>query len=119
MDVNALRDRLPTSLLKQNLIKSSCLIRPALYFDSGARGTILERALRSGTRIHLTAITGAKTTEAETVDAVFPVIAGSRDAILIRGKNIVSTLATHNILSLAVLLKESDTTSTSALALMS
>ena len=51
-------------------------------------------------------ITGA-TTEAERADAVFPVIAadGSRHAISIRGKNIVATRATDNILSLAVVLK--------------
>ena len=60
----------------------------------------------SGTRIQLTGITGAAT-EAEKADSVFPVIAadGSHHAISIRGKNIVATRTTDNILSLAVLLK--------------
>ena len=58
------------------------------------------------TRIQLTGITGA-TAEAERADAVFPVLAagGSRHPISIRGKNIVASRATDNILSLAVLLK--------------
>ena len=86
------------------LIKSSCLIRPAL--DSGTQVNHLEGTLGSGTRIQLTGITGA-TTEAERADAVFPVLAanGSRHAISICGKNIVATRATDNLLSLAVLLK--------------
>jgi hypothetical protein len=72
--------------------------------DCGAQVNILEGALGSGTRIQLTGITGDKT-QAETANAVFPVIAadGSRHAISIRGKNIVATRATDNILSLAVL----------------
>jgi hypothetical protein len=74
---------------------------PGTVLDSGAQVNILEGTLGSGTRIQLTGITGA-TTEAERADAVFPVIAmdGSR-----RGKNIVATRTTDNILSLAVLLK--------------
>ncbi len=79
---------------------------PGTVLDSGGQVNILEGALGSGTRIQLTGITGDKT-QAETADAVFPVIAadGSRHAILIRGKNIVATHATDNILSLAVLLQ--------------
>jgi hypothetical protein len=69
-------------------------------------GTVLEGTLGSGTRIQLTGITGA-TAEAERADAVFPVLAadGSLHPISIRGKNIVASRATDNILSLAVLLK--------------
>jgi hypothetical protein len=88
------------------LIKSSCLT-PGTVLDSGAQVNILEGTLGSGTRFQLTGITGA-TTEAERADAMFPVHAadGSRHAISIRGKNIVATRTTDNILSLAVLLKE-------------
>lgn len=79
---------------------------PGTVLDSGAQVNILEGTLGSGTRIQLTGITGA-TIEAERADAVFPVIAadGSRHVISIRGKNIVATRTTDNILSLAVLLK--------------
>ena len=79
---------------------------PGTVLDSGAQVNILEGTLGSGTRVQLTGITGA-TTEAERADAVFPVIAadGSRHVISIRGKNIVATRTTDNILSLAVLLK--------------
>jgi hypothetical protein len=79
---------------------------PGTVLDSGAQVNILEGTLGSGTRIQLTGITGA-TTEAERADAMFPVLAadGSRHAISIRGKNIVATRTTDNILSLAVLLK--------------
>ena len=79
---------------------------PGAVLDSGAQVNILEGTLGSGTRIQLTGITGA-TIEAERADAVFPVIAadGSRHVISIRGKNIVATRTTDNILSLAVLLK--------------
>ena len=79
---------------------------PGTVLDSGAQVNILEGTLGSGTRIQLTGITGAAT-EAERADAMFPVIAadGSRHAISIRGKNIVATRTTDNILSLAVLLK--------------
>jgi hypothetical protein len=79
---------------------------PGTVLDSGAQVNILEGALGSGTRIQLTGITGS-TTEAERADAMFPVLAadGSRHAISIRGKNIVATRTTDNILSLAVLLK--------------
>ena len=80
---------------------------PGTVFDSGAKVNILEGALGSSTRIQLTCITGP-TTEAETVDAVFPVLAadGSRHAISICGKNIVATRATDIFLSLVVLLNE-------------
>jgi hypothetical protein len=86
---------------------------PGTVLDSGAQVNILEGTLGSGTRIQLTGITDA-TTEAERADAMFPVLAadGSRHAISIRGKNIVATRTTDNILSLAVL----DTKSNSALA---
>jgi hypothetical protein len=79
---------------------------PGTLLDSGAQVNILEGTLGSGTRIQLTGIPGA-TTEAERANAVFPVLAanGSCHAISIRGKNIVATRATDNILSLAVLLK--------------
>ena len=79
---------------------------PGTVLDSGAQVNLLEGTLGSGTRFQLTGITGA-TTEAERADAVFPVITadGSRHAISIRGKNIVATRTTDNILSLAVLLK--------------
>ena len=79
---------------------------PGTVLDSGAQVNILEGTLGSGTRIQLTGITGA-TIEAERADAVFPVIAadGSCHVISIRGKNIVATRTTDNILSLAVLLK--------------
>jgi hypothetical protein len=79
---------------------------PGTVLDSGAQVNILEGTLGSGTRIQLTGITGA-TTETERADAMFPVLAadGSRHAISIRGKNIVATRTTDNILSLAVLLK--------------
>jgi hypothetical protein len=74
--------------------------------DSGAQVNILKGTLGSGTRIQLTGITAA-TTEAERADAMFHVLAadGSHQAISIRGKNIVATRTTDNILSLAVLLK--------------
>ena len=76
---------------------------PGNVLDSGAQVNILEGTLGSGTRIQLTGITGATTevTEAERADAMFPVLAadGSRHAISIRGKNIVATRATDNILS--------------------
>ena len=73
---------------------------PGTVFDSGAKVNILEGALGSSTRIQLTCITGP-TTEAETVDAVFPVLAadGLRHAISICGKNIVATRATDIFLS--------------------
>jgi hypothetical protein len=79
---------------------------PGTVLDSGAQVNIVEGTLGSGTRIQLTGITGA-TTEAERTDAMFPVLAadGSRHATSIRGKNIVATRTTDNILSLAVLLK--------------
>ena len=79
---------------------------PGTVLDSGVQVNILEGTLGSGTRIQLTGITGA-TTEAERADAMFPVLAadGSRHAISIRGKNIVATRTTDDILSLAVLLK--------------
>jgi hypothetical protein len=79
---------------------------PGTVLDSGAQVNILEGNLGSGTRIQLTGITGA-TAEAERADAVFPVLAadGSRHPISIRGKNIVASRATDDILSLAVLLK--------------
>ena len=79
---------------------------PGTVLVSGAQVNILEETLGSGTRIQLTGITGA-TAEAERADAVFPVLAadGSRHPISIRGKNIVASRATDNILSLAVLLK--------------
>jgi hypothetical protein len=85
----------------------------AIKYSAGSPGTvldsevnILEGDLGSGTRIQLTGITAA-TTEAETAEAMFPVIAadGSRHALSMRGKNMVGTYATDNILSLAVLLK--------------
>ena len=79
---------------------------PGTVLNSGANVNIFEGALGSGTRIQLTGIRGDKT-QAEMADAVFTVIAanGSRHAILVRGKNIVATHATDNILSLAVLLQ--------------
>ena len=79
---------------------------PGTVLNRGAQVNILEGTLGSGTRIQLTGITGA-TAEAERADAVFPVLAadGSRHPISIRGKNIVASRATVNILSLAVLLK--------------
>jgi len=75
---------------------------PGTVLNRGAQVNILEGTLGSGTRIQLTGITGA-TTEAERADAVFSVLAadGSRHAVSIRGKNIVATRATDNILSLA------------------
>jgi hypothetical protein len=50
--------------------------------------------------------TPTSSAEAERADAMFPVLAadGSRHTISIRGKNIVATRTTDNILSLAVLL---------------
>jgi len=79
---------------------------PGTVLDSCAQVNILEGTLGSGNRIQLTGITGT-TTEAERADAVFPVITadGLYHAISIRGKNIVATRATDNILSLTVLLK--------------
>jgi hypothetical protein len=79
---------------------------PGTVLDSCAQVNILEGTLGSGTRIQRTGITG-DTTEAERADAMFPVLDtdGSRHVISIRGKNIVTTRTTDNILSLAVLLK--------------
>ena len=104
MVLDLLHHRPLTSLGKWCLIRSLCHT-PGTVLDCGAQVNILEGALGSGTRIQLTGITGDKT-QAETANAVFPVIAadGSRHAISIRGKNIVATRATDNILSLAVLL---------------
>ena len=75
---------------------------PGTVLNRGAQVNILEGTLGSGTRIQLTGITGA-TTEAERADAVFSVLAadGSRHAVSIRGKNIVATRTTDNILSLS------------------
>ena len=103
MVLDLLHHRPLTSLGKWCLIRSLCHT-PGTVLDCGAQVNILEGALGSGTRIQLTGITGDKT-QAETANAVFPVIAadGSRHAISIRGKNIVATRATDNILSLAVL----------------
>ena len=47
---------------------------PCTVLDSGAQVNIPEGALGSGTRLQLTGMTGAKT-DAETADAVSPVIA--------------------------------------------
>ena len=84
---------------------------PGTVLDSGAQVNIVEGTLGSGTRIQLTGITRKR------ADAVFPVITadGSRHAISIRGKNIVATRTTDNILSLSVLLRQ-DTKSIFALA---
>jgi len=98
MVLNLLHHRPLTSLGKWCLIRSLCHT-PGTVLDCGAQVNILEGALGSGTRIQLTGITGDKTKD-EMADAVFPVIAadGSRHAISIRGKNIVATRATDNIL---------------------
>ena len=60
----------------------------------------------AGTRVKLTGITG-DSSEAEFVDAIFPVVTKDQQRYLIRiqGQNIVATKATNTIMSLAVLLK--------------
>ena len=67
---------------------------------------ILQGALGAGTRVKLTGITG-DSSEAEFVDAIFPVVTKDQQRYLIRiqGQNIVATKATNTIMSLAVLLK--------------
>ena len=67
---------------------------------------ILQGALGAGTRVKLTGITG-DSSEAEFVDAIFPVVTKDQQRYLIRiqGQNIVARKATNTIMSLAVLLK--------------
>lgn len=72
--------------------------------DSGAQVNILSSCDLAPVYNRVTVITGAGT-EAETADAIFPVIATdrARHAIQFRGKNIVATRATNSILFIAVL----------------
>ena len=79
---------------------------PGAVLDSGGMLNILQGALGAGTRVKLTGITG-DSSEAEFVDAIFPVVTKDQQRYLIRiqGQNIVATKATNTIMSLAVLLK--------------
>jgi hypothetical protein len=90
-------------------LKSSCLIRPALYLIAARKSTSLKEPSDPAPAFSLQGSQELqpRLTQAERADAVFPVIVadGSRHAISIRGKNIVATRTTDNILSLAVLLK--------------
>ena len=79
---------------------------PGAVLDSGGMLNILQGALGAGTRVKLTGITG-DSSEAEFVDAIFPVVTKDQQRYLIRiqGQNIVARKATNTIMSLAVLLK--------------